>query len=110
MEDRLKLTDTLKMLDISRFDGKIDDVIQMLANERENAIAEGYINIRIDVYQYYENNDVCIRADRYEDDKEYADRLKREKKLKKRAKLDKKKRDEAERKLYEKLKKKYEGE
>lgn len=109
MEDRQKLSAMLKSYSVSSFDGKVDDVIQMLANDRDKFIGEGYFDVYLSAEQYYDDVEIYLRASRYENDREYAARKEHEKKIKEREKVDKKKRDAAEKALYEKLKKKYEG-
>ena len=105
--DRKLLSNYLVGLSVSDFDGKIDDVIQMLANYRDTYIASGYMNIRISADQYYDTVDIDLYGDRYETDEEYEKRINMVKKIAQRQKLEKKKQAEEEKKLYERLKKKY---
>lgn len=109
MEDRQTVSVLLKSYRIDDFDSTLDDLIEMLTKARDDATRDGYFNAYLHTEQYYENVEIYLRACRYENDKEYFTRLDREKKLEERSKEDEKKRDEAELKLYEKLKKKYEG-
>ena len=105
--DRKIFNDYLVALGVQHFDGKIDDVIQMLANYRDKYLAEGYFDINVHASQYYDEVNIGIRGNRYETDKEYEKRLIYEKQIVEREKKEKKKRAEEEKKLYERLKKKY---
>lgn len=107
VSDRKVLNDYLVDLSVSSFDGKVDDVIQMLANYRDKYTADGYFNINISTDHYYDTVSIELRGDRYETDAEYEKRLDIEKIFAQRQKLEKQKREEDERKLYERLKKKY---
>lgn len=107
-KERLTSSHMIRSFSVYDFDGKVDDVIQMLANSRDSCIEQGYFNARISVDSYYESVDMYLYADRYETDAEYEKRLEAIAKEKQRIKVQRKKAAEDERKLYEKLKAKYE--
>lgn len=107
-KDRLVSSHMIRSFSVYDFDGKVDDVIQMLANSRDKCVEDGYFDARISVDSYYESVDMYLYADRLETDAEYEKRLQALDKEKKRIKVQRKKAAEDERALYEKLKAKYE--
>lgn len=96
--------------DISDFYGYIDDVVSKLTQLKKEAETEGFSNLMIVVEaSYYENSsEWSLRGDRLETDKEYEKRLAIEKKITEDKKKEKLRRDENDRKEYERLKKKFE--
>ena len=107
--ERISISTCLKSYSVSSFDGKIDDVIQMLANDRDDALARGFFDLTIDASQYYDDVDIYLNAKRLETDEEFERRKEQMKKTRKRDLEFKKNAAAKERELYEKLKKKYEG-
>ena len=107
VSDRKVLNDYLTELSVHSIGGKVDDVIQMLANYRDKYVADGYFNISIYTEHYYDTVSIELRGDRYETDAEYEQRTSMEKAIIERQKQEKRKREDEERKLYERLKKKY---
>lgn len=107
--ERIAIGTCLKSYSVSSFDGKIDDVIQMLANDRDDALARGFFDITIDASQYYDDVDIYLNAKRLETDEEFERRKAMDKKMRAKAREQKKTAEAKERELYEKLKKKYEG-
>lgn len=101
------LNDYLVELSVFNFNGRVDDVIKMLENYRNEYTADGYFDIYISADHYYDTVSIELRGERYETDGEYEKRMKAEKVLVQKAKDAKKQQEADERKMYERLKKKY---
>lgn len=104
-ERQLKTFILIDTLSVSDFNGKIDDVIKFL--QEKKAAWHGYLNIRIDASQHYDDVSIELYGDRLETDDEYAARIKIEERLIKDKDQKKKEEEKAEKALYYRLKKKY---
>ena len=95
---RIQVRET-KSIDSYSFDGKLEDIIEMLQDWKNEDEWEG-----IDFYGYVDGNDYQLYKHREETDKEYDKRMK----LLEKEKSEKVKAKERRRKEYEKLKKEFE--
>jgi hypothetical protein len=102
-----KIEVTVREMDLCEFEQDLDDLIVYLEGLKEEAEDKEFSSLKIDVNEYYESVTIRLNGDRDETDKEYESRKKREAKAAERKKVKDAKQLEADRKLYEKLKKKF---
>lgn len=104
MEDRKIVDRLIEYLDLEILNGGPDKVINKI-KEIQDKYKDRDIYFYVD--SYYESTNLQLREKRLETDKEYADRLKIERKQELARQKAKKKKEEKERTEYERLKKKF---
>ena len=111
--ERKKIEAWIRDFNVRVFTGKIENAILYLEDLKKSSEENGYSNITL----RNDDTDVSVSGQRYESDSEYSYRLKNEEMNRKRSlrlkilnnerKLRKDEKEDSERELYEKLKKKY---
>lgn len=96
------------MISVHDFTGPIEGVILLLQQKKDDAVAKGYDQIRVEVDDHYDYTDYKIVGMRDETKEEREKRLKKQKSERERRKKQREDSEAADRALYESLKARFE--
>lgn len=105
--DRLRIKNVTLPYDCSNLLVDVDSAVNILLSVKRGFESNGWSNIRLDMTYSYDDCQLILVGERWETDSEYKIRCSRAEKLQQKKLAKKLTKEQSERLLYERLKKKY---